>query len=100
MNHAHVVDGNLQLVGDDLAQRGCNALADGVAAGIQHDLAGVVDLDPGIFPGADAAGFDEATDADADGAAFVLCRGACSSSLFIAELFQRSFIWPGKSPVS
>ena len=68
MHDAHVVDGTLQLVGDDLAQRGGDALADGVAAGIEDDLAGVVDLDASIFPRADAAGFDEAADADADGA--------------------------------
>ena len=79
MNHAHVVDGTLQFVGDDLAQRGCNALADGVASGIQHDFTGIVDLDPGIFPGTDAAGFDEAPDADTDGAAFDL---SCGNFLF------------------
>ena len=56
----------------------------------ENDLAGVVDLDAGVFPGADAAGFDEAADADADGAAFVLCRGASFFEPFIAESFQRA----------
>ena len=90
MNHAYVVDGTFQLIGDDLAQRGCNALAHGVASGIQHDLAGVIDLDAGVFPGADAAGFDEAADADADGAAFHLCRSNFLFPLVIADFFQRS----------
>ena len=96
MHDADILYGNLQLIGNDLAQRRRDALADRVAAGVKDDLAGIVDFDPSILPWADAAGFDEAADADADSAAFELCRGAGSLEILIAEALQRALELAGQ----
>src|SRR4029077_20778403 len=72
MHHPHMFDRDLQLVGDDLAERGGDALTHRVTAGIKDDLASVVDFDPRVLPRANTARLDEAADADANGAAFFL----------------------------
>src|SRR6058998_3230866 len=50
VDHRDPLGRDIQLVGHDLGQRRVDALTDGGDTGIDHDVAGPVDLDPRIFP--------------------------------------------------
>src|SRR5262245_46573890 len=90
MDNAHVLQAHVQLIGDDLAQNSVDSLAHRVAAGIEHHFSSIVELYASIFPGSEPAGLDEATNADADGAAFFPRRLASGLQPLIADALERT----------
>src|SRR5207245_3438229 len=89
VDHRVPLGRDIQLVRHDLGQRRVDALTDGADTGIDHAVAGPVDLDARIFPRPEPGLLDEAADADTDEAALAASLGLLLARVLITERTER-----------